>query len=48
MSVCSIVFKMDKIRYTALQALDIFMNLKSSDASTGSDSSKPVSVLYYL
>ena len=32
-------FKMAERRNTALQALDIFMNLKSSDASTGSDTS---------
>ena len=35
-------------RYTALQALDIFMNLESSDDSTGYDTSIPVSILYYL
>ena len=35
-------------RYTSLQALDIFMNLESSDDSTGSDTSIPVSILYYI
>ena len=35
-------------RYTALQALDNFMNLKNSDASTESDTSLNVSILYYL
>ena len=44
----SIVIKMVERRYTALQALDIFMNLESSDDSTGSDTGKPVSILYYL
>ena len=28
-----------------MQALDIFINLKSSDASTGSDTSIPLSIL---
>ena len=35
-------------RYTALQALDMFINLESSDDSTGSDTGKLVSILYYL
>ena len=47
-SVYSIVFKMAKRRYTALQALDMFMNLESSDDYKGSDTSIPVSILYYL
>ena len=47
-SVYSIVFKMGEIRYTSLQALDIFMDFESSDNSTGSDTSIPVSILYYL
>ena len=47
-SVYSIIFKMAERHYTALQALDMFMNLESSDDSTGSDTSIPVSILYYL
>ena len=39
---------MGEIRYTSLQALDIFMDFESSDNSTGSDTSIPVSILYYL
>ena len=39
---------MAKRRYTALQALDMFMNLESSDDYKGSDTSIPVSILYYL
>ena len=35
-------------RYTALQALDIFLNLESSNDSAGSDTSISVSILYYL
>ena len=35
-------------RYTALQALDIFMNLESSDDSTGSDTSMYLLVYYII
>ena len=44
----SIVFKMAERRYTALQALDIFLNLESSNDSAGSDTTISVSILYYL
>ena len=44
----SIVLKMAERRNTALQALDIFINLESSNNFTGSDTSINVSILYYL